>query len=847
MSNNDDEGSVGELKLHEIDFNKLLQRLGSTDEDDGDSSKDNHKKMKHRRHHRHHRKKKTRKRHHKISSQQQQQNIQYTNNRMESSSSQKKDVTTSNKQSSSEMYTKFIHKTNPKISMKMLTSSSDTIHNVPSIQTFMGRGVKPTPHAPLRKRIVPEKEQFLVLFHKNTTSSPLTADRQHVSLEGSQKTHRHEVIVVNDIKAFHRLESISPAAPLKGVYDIERTHSVESDSHQKRASVKDNHQHLNNRKRVPIESQLMKINNTAGEQNHTQQSEPDNHVNKLTTTDEQSIVASIDNIGKSIGSIKTNVSDSNLLSSTFVARDFAKPPTNYTVLPINSSSSITNNLSEAKSTNESILRNVVHGIQNNTTTLQNNTNEPMEFTLININNNNNTQDDTNSKEFASNESLINVTKPRFNHVSIPSANYKNITTDMNNLISQQQEHNSLPYNNTNNNLNYNPNNNNNLNKINYNNATEVQQLNQTQNLPPTTPPDLTPETTKTTSTITNEKSPQTTNNITSNEQIQNINSQQQQQQQQQGLIDVFIPPDTNTDMMQITNKNQTNGISSDINVPLVPLKNNETESNYNNELVLTNDTNTVLDTKLKETQQINSALKEIIDKNIAVGDNFMFNSNQSLGTFNTTNNQMITNTSKPSSEIYNLPQPSTLTNSSTTPGVGEDLMSISDHQTVSFKVPTSSLYETAPRRKSIIPTPDPRDRRLAREYIPIYSNPSSSNSYGEEDSDFLDGPSPKQFIGGNSVDKSETTSLKNFLEDERLEEQSITYEANSANNVRPHHVKVVDPIQRALNERKKQGKIFEVKFYINVYRFFTHSKRLFLSNTYYRVLFIFSAYKVLLM
>ena len=228
-----DNDNGGELKLHEIDFNKLLQKLESNEEENGGDRTYDHKKTKHLRNHR---KKKSKKRHHKKSAFiQQQQNIQNTNDMMVETSSQKEDVTldTSNKQSPGELYTKLFHKIEPKLSMKRLTISPDTKQNNLPIQS-MGRGVKPTPHAPLRKKIIPDKEQFLVMFQKNTPTS--VVDTKHVFLEGNKKNHHHEVIVVNDIKAFHRLESISPA--VKATYDIERPHHVEDDGYQKRASVK---------------------------------------------------------------------------------------------------------------------------------------------------------------------------------------------------------------------------------------------------------------------------------------------------------------------------------------------------------------------------------------------------------------------------------------------------------------------------------------------------------------------------------------------------------------------------------------------------------------------------------
>ena len=546
------------------------------------------------------------------------------------------------------------------------------------------------------------------------------------------------------------------------------------------------------------------LNTTAvGKQNQTQKSDPENRVSKLTTTDEQNIVATIDNIGKSISSIKTNVSDSNLLSNNTLARDYTKTSinNNSSRSTTNNSSLVTNNLSDAKSTNESILRNIVNGVQDNTTASipQNNTNPPIEYPLDSLKNN--TQGETNSIETVSNETvMMNSTKSNYNQFQSPIQNIQanqtllksNMTVNDTLPYKMQQEYNSLPYN-----INKtSENNTNNVdnNKNNINSTMEIQQLNQTASSSYLTPP--APLQTTTMTTTTNETSSQTT--IPLNNQNQTINSTQQ------GLVDVYPPPDSNTDMMQITSKNPTNEITSDINVPLIPtpLKINKTESNplltnYTNGSLLTNKTNVVLDTRLNQAQQVQSTVKENIEKNIIGVVDLMFNSNHSIEAFNMT---------KTNSEPFSPPL-SNLSNSSIKPG--EDLMRISEHPTVSFKQPTSSLYQAVPQRKSIIPTPDPRDR-LAREYIPLYSNPSSSNSYSELDGDFLDGPAPKQFIGGNSVDKSETTSLKNFLEDERLEEQSITYEANSANTVRPHQVKVVDPIQRALNERKKQGKLLRL-------------------------------------
>ena len=791
------ENDDGQLQLHEIDFDKLLQKL---------SESRNGGEMKRKRHnHRHtHHYNKKRKRHRKKSAAQKLQTVNNTK------TSQRETIVNTDTDESAELH-KLLNSINMKEKTEINTSTFDKrkLTQLPPIQSFTGRVGRVIP----QKRIIPQKEQFLVLFHKNTTTLP--AERQRGSLEGSK---HHEIIIVNDIKAFHRLESIA-----SDIDNIRRVHSLGDNSEEQVSfeTLLDNSQanplgNIKSKKYVSIGTPLVKISSvrntiTAGEKNHARESKLNNRVNRLKTAEEQKLVTSIEKIGKSIGSVETNVTDSKILNNnnntTALVSDYSKAPTkdNSTESSTNSSSLSFKTFSDAKATNESILRNAIIDVQvnNNSSSTQNNTNAAMEFETKEIGN------DTQGKTSISNsspisgdktESSMHLTKSGSNSLpSIQSQLAVNQTspasygpTVNNRSISTFHQLHEKDYS-TNNNSNINNNNNNNKN----NNGIKLQQFH-VPNKSKTSPDFDFPQ-------VTTNKPLQQNHNISTNETLSTITKSNSSK------VLVDATGSDNTDMMQIMSKN-LGETPSDINVPLVPFflyndtKNNQGSFTNNHkdvpQVVLPNKTEG-FDTKLDRTRQMYSA-KENTGNN-AAGDLMVkkdYHNSQEV--LDTTNNQ--TNQDSKPTKTYSESKAINSIISSLSAG-GDDLMSIPAHPKISFNLPSSpsnhALYQVAPQRKNIIPTPDPRDR-LAREYIPLYS--PSTTSYSEEDGDFLDDPTPKQLIEGNSIDKSETTSLKNFLEDERLEEQSITYEANSANNVKLHQVKVVDPVQRALNERKKQGR-----------------------------------------
>ena len=406
VSVDDNNGGEQQLQLHEIDFNKLLKKLGpvstttarrrnpsqeqiqndaTPSEEEGDMVEQNGGMKRHHPHdnhnHRHHRRKKKRHFHHLVP------DYTYSDSQNAQPAENIFEPVTVSAISNNNDAKKVLDHTNSLVKdeqplSRYLTNDKEKVATalLRGVPNSMRRQPSTTPHPPSKKRIIPEKEQFFVLFHKNITSGPslerhhgLSKGSRRASLEQPKRKRHPQVVIVNDVEAFHRLESISHEnddVPIREKGGAKKNISIEKASSHLQAATDSN-------------GSIRGTITNAGRKHETRDSMTlDNRANKLTSSDEQKLVASIDDIRKSIGAVASNVTTSDLLSDNRTASS----ATNYskTILKENSTtertptnSSSISNLNEPitdKATNASILRYSIN-LQNQTTfTSQNKTN-----------------------------------------------------------------------------------------------------------------------------------------------------------------------------------------------------------------------------------------------------------------------------------------------------------------------------------------------------------------------------------------------------------------------------------------------------------------------------------------
>ncbi|XP_066936021.1 serine-rich adhesin for platelets-like isoform X2 [Clytia hemisphaerica] len=712
-----------------------------------------------------------------------------------------------------------------------------------------------------RKRLIKPTDQFLVLFHKNTSMNSI--GRQRIThLNNLTKIASDEFTVLDDEKkAFHKFESISeidtdlPSTATerdKSIADLNILTGVKKSAGTDKITQYPNAEKkfaLRNSKEQSFQSEQREqrprdmIKNQAPNTNistKANSSNFDNRANKFTESEGKEIINSIEDIGKSLSSVKSNVTDENepIRNETNVKMlsDFSKTPSN-----INDTRKEfgTGNLTtpltvkdDGKLTNESILRTMINNATNSIppekVTQLNSKNGSTSGIDVSLNNKSTVYTDRNREANTSSgvnpASTLsgNSTKPLAIDNSTMSTEYHyNVKSDNDNLLLvnstkyQKNENEKFPQsvdllkpqNQTTEGIS--------INNSSINQPFSNYQANPTpyvvstggsflenqssENIYTNTSSD--PNTRNSTSenlTINNALEPQANSSI-SNQTTSNLQQPPDEVGAEDHSAAQYFDKPTNEDMMAIQNLPQEN-----LNVPLIPpaLENANTKTNnaqISDPYSMDNQGGQITEPKLinNSDETLKSPTQE--QMTFSTSNTTTVGANIDIPEHKANNTSSLKNSEYPMNPTAVL-SPEKKTNDSFTNV--EDIMELP----ASFNTTKTNNSSIQLQRKNIIPTPSPRDR-LAREYIPMYA----PTVYSEDVNDFLDGSVvPRQLKPDSRVSEttglgqSDVASLTSFLANERMEEQTIANEAQSVTRIHPHRVTAEKKEQETPVRRDKQ-------------------------------------------